>query len=87
MVIPVVEIGAGLARNGEGIFKSSGGDECDARAFAFEQCVGGDGCAVANFNGSRGNEAGNLSNCFKDGAAGSSGVDGNLSTSIRLPTR
>ena len=69
VVIPVVEIGASLAGDGESVFKSRGGDEGDARAFAFEQRVGGDGGAVADFNGGFGHERGNFVNCLKDGAA------------------
>ena len=78
MVVPVVEIGAGLAGDGEGVFKSGGGDEGDARAFAFEQCVGGDGGAVADFDGIRGNELGDFANGFKDGATGIVGRGGEL---------
>ena len=51
MVVPVVEIGAGLAGDGESVFESRGGDKGDACAFALEQRVGGDGGAVADFDG------------------------------------
>ena len=49
MRVPVVEIGTRLAADGERVFKSGGGDEGDAGAFAFEQGVGRDGGAVADF--------------------------------------
>ena len=78
MVIPVVEIGARLAADGERVFKSRRGDKGDARAFAFEQRVGGDSGAVADFDGGFGNEARDLANGFEDGAAGIIGSGGKL---------
>ncbi len=69
MVIPVVEIGARLPGNGERVFESRSGDEGDARAFAFEQCVGGDGGAVADFDSGGRNEGGDSADGFEDGAA------------------
>ena len=70
MVVPIVEIGAGLAGDGEGVFKSSSGDEGDACAFALEQSVGGDGGAVANFYGGGCDEVRDFVDGFEDGAAG-----------------
>ena len=70
VVIPVVEIGAGLAGNGERVFESRGGNEGDTRTFALEEGVGGDGRAVANFNGRSRNQVGDFANRFEDGAAG-----------------
>ena len=76
VVIPVVEVGAGLAGNGECVFESCGGDEGDARAFALEQSVGGDGGAVADFDGGGGNEFADAADGFEDGAAGVVGRGG-----------
>ena len=45
----VVEFGAGLAADLDGILESGGGDQCGARAFAFEQRVGADSSAVENY--------------------------------------
>ena len=87
MVVPVVEIGTGLAGDGECVFESGGGDESDARAFAFEQRIGGDGGAVADFDRLRRCGCAILLDRVEDGAAGSSGVEGSLSTSMRLPRR
>ena len=42
----IVELGAGLASNLDGVFETGGGDQSGARAFAFEQRVGADGGAV-----------------------------------------
>ena len=42
----IVELGAGLASDFDGVFESGGGDEGGARAFALEQRVGADGGAV-----------------------------------------
>ena len=42
----VVELGAGLASDLDGVFETGGGDQSGARAFAFEQSVGADGGAV-----------------------------------------
>ena len=42
----VVELGAGLASDFDGVFEAGGGDEGGAGAFAFEQRVGADGGAV-----------------------------------------
>ncbi len=42
----IVELGAGLASDLDGVFESGGGDERGAGAFAFEQRVGADGGAV-----------------------------------------
>ena len=42
----IVELGAGLASDFDGVFEAGGGDERGARAFAFEQRVGADGGAV-----------------------------------------
>ncbi len=76
VMVPVVEVGAGLAGDGEGVFESRSGDEGDARAFAFEQGVGGDGGAVADFDGGGGNEFADAADGFKDGAAGIVGRGG-----------
>ena len=43
----VVELGAGLAADLDGVFESGGGDQSGARAFAFKQRVGADGGAVS----------------------------------------
>ena len=56
VMIPVVEIRTSLAGDGEGVFKTGSGDESDARAFALEQGIGGDGGAVAARLGSSGVE-------------------------------
>ena len=80
MEVPVVEAGAGLAGNGEGVFKARGGDEGDACAFAFEQGVGGDGGAVADFDGRPVADA-MRSTASRMARPGSSGVDGSLRTS------
>ena len=42
----VVELGAGLASDFDGVFEAGSGDERGARAFALEQRVGADGGAV-----------------------------------------
>src|ERR1022692_1825640 len=42
----VVELGAGLAADFDGIFETGGGNQSRARAFAFEQGVGADGGAM-----------------------------------------
>lgn len=70
MVVPVVEVGARLAGDGKRVFESNGGDEGDTRAFALEQRIGGDGGAVAYFDGTGRNEFAYTANGFKDGAAG-----------------
>ena len=87
MVIPVVEIGAGLAGDGERVFESCGGDEGDARTFALEQGVGGDGGAVANFDGGCRNEVGDFADRFEDGAAGIVWSGGQFEHAMRLPMR
>jgi len=46
---PVVELGAGLATNGDGVFEALCGYERDAGAFALQHGVGADGGAVADF--------------------------------------
>ena len=66
-MVPFVEIGAGLAGNGEGVFKTCGGDKGDTGSLALEQCIGGDGGSVADVNGSSGDEAGDFANSFEDG--------------------
>jgi hypothetical protein len=48
---PVVEFGAGLAADGDGVLEAGGGNEGDARALALEHGVGADGGAVANVDG------------------------------------
>lgn len=69
-MIPVVEIGASLAGDGESVFKSRSSDEGDARAFAFQQSIRGNCSAVANFDRRFRGEGGNLAHGIKDGAAG-----------------
>ena len=78
VTVPVVEIGARLPCNGEGVLESGGGDEGDAGTFAFEQRVGGDGGAVANFDGGGRNERADAGDGFEDGAAGIAGRGGEL---------
>ena len=51
--VPVIEAGASLAADSEGIFKSGRGDEGYARALALEESVGGDSGAVTDFDGAR----------------------------------
>ena len=46
--VEVVELGAGLAADGDGVFKAGGGDEGYACAFSFEHGVGADCGAVAD---------------------------------------
>ena len=84
MVVPVVETGTGLASDGERVFEASGGDKGDARAFAFEQRIGGDGGAVANFDHGCAGTDRDLFDGVEDRAGWISGVEGSLSTS-RLP--
>ena len=76
VLVPVVEIGAVLAGDGEGIFESGCGDESYACAFALEQCVGSDRGAVADFDLIGRNERGDLADSFEDGAAGIGGGGG-----------
>jgi hypothetical protein len=76
VVIPIVEIGTSLAGDGEGVFKTGSGDESDARAFALEQGIGGNGGAVADLDGCVGRKGGDLGDGFKDGTAGVIGSGG-----------
>jgi hypothetical protein len=85
VVIPIVEIGTSLAGDGEGVFESCSGDESDARPFALEQCVGGNGGAVADFDGCVRSKRGDLRDGFKDGAAGIVGSGGEFENADAAP--
>ena len=73
----IVELGAGLASDFDGVFEASGGDESGAGSFALEQRVGADGGAVekdvvyaSQVSQSRrdmGHPTDDLGNCFDDG--------------------
>lgn len=76
VVIPVVEIGTGLAGDGESVFESSCGDEGDAGAFAFEERVSGDRGAMADFDGIGADERADAADGFEDGTAGVVGSGG-----------
>ena len=64
---PVIEAGASLAADGDGVFKSAGGDEGDARALALEHGIGAHSGAVADYCVGRRTE---LAETFKNGLAG-----------------
>jgi hypothetical protein len=53
---PIVELGACLAADGEGVFKTFRGDEGDACALTLEHRVGGDGRAVSNDDAGAGSD-------------------------------
>ena len=72
---PVVEAGAGLAADGEGVFKSAGGDEGDAGSGALKHGVGADGGSVANDGAGDGTD---LLKALYDGGAGIVGCGKNL---------
>ncbi len=66
----IIELGAGLASDFDGVFEAFGGDECGAGAFAFEQRVGADGGAVEEDDVAFGSD---FLECFDDGLRGIGG--------------
>ena len=74
----IVEFGAGLAADGDGVFKAGGGDKGDTRAFTFEQRIGADGGSVTHFN--RVGMPAICSHALRMAAPGSAGVEGIFNT-------
>ena len=66
----VVELGASLASDFDGVFETGGGDQGGARAFAFQQSVGADCGAVQDYQFTFG---GDFAEGFDDGLGGIGG--------------